>query len=424
MPLGTSTGRQPGARTALTRHRPSTAELHAREDAAPGEHGGPAAAGAGSVPCYGDGTSGRRLQAVYAVASDRPDRYAAVLGLLRGYAAVADQAYAASAARNGGVRHLRWVTDTACALDVAHVVLSPSGDDSLSATRSELAARGFARTDRKYVVWSDATTYCGIAYVDGDARPDASNPANDGPTYARIDTGCWGGTASVAAHEIAHMLGAVSLAAPHSNGAWHCTDEYDRLCYDDGSGASLTFLCASSQEPLLDCNGDDYFNVAPPPGSWLATHWNLAGSAFLETAEPVGWTPPPTSVPPPSTPTSTPPAPAPAPAPTTTTSTPVPPATTRHWTVTRWQGRLTAGRQQRRLQVDGDRGDLTMRLTLLGAERLRVTLVGPGGRPVTDRWVRSGTTVRRSVAAGPVRVVVRGRPGTMVSLRVGRWSAG
>jgi hypothetical protein len=352
-----SHGPDPAPAGVDVRHRPSTAELVARAEAAEED---PTAA-AGPVPCYGDGTSGPRLQAVYAVAADRTDRYSAVVDLVRGYAAGADQAYSASAARDGGTRHLRWVTDPGCSLSVAHVVLSAAGDDSLSATRVELAAQGFNRTDRKYVVWSDATTYCGIAYVAGDARADATNPANNGPTYARIDSGCWGGTASVAAHEIAHMLGAVNLAAPHSNGAWHCTDEYDRLCYDDGSGATLTFLCASSQEPLLDCNGDDYFNVAPPAGSWLASHWNLASSAYLAPVAPDGWSgPPPTPTPTPTTSTTPAPAPTAAPVPSPTTGTTTGPtgptaAPARVWRVSRWEDRLTPRHRVRPGRRPGDR---------------------------------------------------------------------
>ena len=265
------------------REVPTTAELQAQ-----GTGAEPTAAAGGSVPCYGDGVTGKRVEVIYAVASDQTDRYSSVLDLIRGYAGNTDQAFANSAARDGGVRHVRWVTDSSCLLDVQHVVLSPTGDDSIANTRTELRALGYTRTDRKYLVFADSNVYCGISYVVGDERPDATNPANTGGTVSRVDSACWGGSASVAAHELAHALGAVQLGAPHSNGGWHCTDEYDRLCYNDGSGATLTYLCASSQEPLLDCNGDDYFNVAPAAGSWLATHWNLASSAFLESVEPDG----------------------------------------------------------------------------------------------------------------------------------------
>ncbi len=312
--------------------RPTAAELEAQAGSADGT-----AAAAGAVPCYGDGTSGKRVQAIYAVASDQADRYASVADLIRGYAWTADQAFYTSAVRDGGVRHLRWVTSGGCQLVVDHVVLSATGDDSIANTRTELRNLGYTSNDRKYVVFADASVYCGISYTAGDARPDATNPANSGATVSRIDSACWGGSASVPAHEIAHGLGAVQLSAPHSNGAWHCTDEYDRLCYNDGSGATLTYLCASSQEPLLDCNGDDYFNVAPTPGSWLAAHWNLANSAFLETAEPGATSTPtttPTVTPTPTstvtvTPTSTPTVTVtPTPTPTVTmTPTPIPTVT-------------------------------------------------------------------------------------------------
>jgi hypothetical protein len=60
------------------------------------------------------------------------------------------------------------------------------------------------------------------------------------------------------------------------------------MCYADGTpanpldGSGLAFPCAGSPSAeLLDCGGDDYFSQSPAPGSWLAGHWNVAGSAFL-----------------------------------------------------------------------------------------------------------------------------------------------
>jgi hypothetical protein len=167
-----------------------------------------------------------------------------------------------------------------------HVVLSPNGDDTFSSTVTELQNLDLTRSDRKYLIWVDASVYCGIGNVVQDESAGATNRANLGPTYARVDAPCWGAYNSVEAHEISHTLGAVQLGAPNSNGAWHCTDESDRMCYDDGSGALMKTVCQSGAEGFFDCGGDDYFNPDPMPGSYLAMHWNLANSAFLSNQPP------------------------------------------------------------------------------------------------------------------------------------------
>ena len=224
------------------------------------------------------GTDGPRVQAVYAVASDVPDSYDALLPSLRQWAGVADDVFANSAVATGGIRRVRYVTDASCVPTILKVVLSPTGDDSFSNTVTELRAAGLDRIDRKYMVWVDSNVYCGIGNVKGDDRPGAENTNNYGPSYGRTDRGCWGGHTE--AHELMHNLGGVQLSAPHSTGAWHCTDEYDRMCYRENS-AVMTYPCAQSHDALFDCGHDDYYSTAPASGSYLATHWNAASSVFL-----------------------------------------------------------------------------------------------------------------------------------------------
>jgi hypothetical protein len=448
---------------------PTVSELRAEADAtsAGSGAGGTAQESGGGVPCYGDGVSGKRVQVIYAVAADRPDRYAAVVDLIRGYAVYADQAFLNSAARDGGVRHVRWVTDSACRLAVERVVMSPLGDDSLANTRTELRTLGYTNPDRKYLVFADAGVYCGISYTAGDARPDATNPANNGGTWSRVDSGCWGGTTSVPAHEIAHMLGAVQIQAPNSNGAWHCTDEYDRLCYNDGAGSPVTYLCATSQEPLLDCNGDDYFNVAPAPGSWLATHWNLVNSVYLESAGPTSTptpTPTPTATSSPSPTVTSSPSPSPSvtatvtssptpsttttqptagPAPTTTTATPTNPTSspttasptptlttspepsptatrTKRKKSTVWKDRLTKRRNVRVYTVRAEGGSFRTGLRFVRAKALKVVVRERGGEVVYSAKGRSVLVRKKAVDPGRFRVVVRGKAGAKFRLRVTR----
>ena len=86
-------------------------------------------------------------------------------------------------------------------------------------------------------------------------------------------------------HEITHNLGAVGDSAPHSSGYGHCCDGYDVMCYhDDPAAPAMTYPCPripGVMSQVYDCGGDDYFNVAPAAGSYLATHWNLYDNRFL-----------------------------------------------------------------------------------------------------------------------------------------------
>lgn len=263
--------------------------------------GGQAEAAAVAVPCTGDGVTGNRVQAVYAYPAAGLDRYAEIAPFIRLWAGVVDAVFNDSAAETGGLRHVRFVTDADCTLNVAKVALSPAGIASLGGTAGELAAQGFDRPDRKYLVWADASVFCGVATVKTDDRPSQDNANNgDGQpgSVARVDRGCWGRiNPSIESHELVHLLGGVQPSAPNANDNFHCTDEAEALCYDDdgvidglvwahSSQVPLRSVCDPDHERLLDCGHDDYFSTDPPPESYLASHWNTASSSFLTASGP------------------------------------------------------------------------------------------------------------------------------------------
>lgn len=240
--------------------------------------GDTAAAGQGSALAACDQSAATtRVQAVYAFVADHRDRFAELAPRIREWAGHADAVFQAS---SGGARAVRWVVDGACGLHIARIQLSADARDSFAVTARELRAAGLDRPDRRYLVWFDADVYCGIATMFHDDRASGLNHNNGTyPAYGRVDGRCWGGPAE--AHELVHMLGGVQPTAPHATRMGHCHDEADLMCYQDEPGVQVRHVCPPAHEARLDCNGDDYFNVAPAPGSYLADHWNVANSAFL-----------------------------------------------------------------------------------------------------------------------------------------------
>ena len=259
--------------TALVAGRPALIP-----DAAPGD--ADFVMGSHDVACERDGRSGRRVQVLYLHEFGSPSRYADYVGSIRSWAAGVDAIVDASAGETGGSRHVRFVTTPQCRVDVAEVQVPKGALSSFSANMAALTKLGYNRTDRKYLIFADKNVYCGIGTFVADRRPGSGNRNNGGPSYGRIDAGCWGSL--VAAQQLAHTLGAFLVGSPNSGENGRCTDGNDIFCRLDSAGPAVRTVCPDkSHAQRLDCNHDDYFSTDPKPGSYLAKNWNVAQSQFL-----------------------------------------------------------------------------------------------------------------------------------------------
>ena len=246
-------------------------------DAAPGD--ADFVLGSHGVACEGDGRTGNRVQVLYLHEFGTPSRYTDFLGSIRAWSAGVDQIFDESAGETGGSRHVRFVTTPECRVDVTEVQVPEGALGSFPTNIDALKTLGYNRTDRKYMIFADTNVYCGIGTYIADQRPGLGNRNNGGPSYARMDAGCW--SAVVAARELTYTLGAVLVGSPNSTGAGRCLDDYDLLCGPDRSGQTPRLVCPKKHENRLDCGHDDYFSTAPKAESYLALNWNVADSGFL-----------------------------------------------------------------------------------------------------------------------------------------------
>lgn len=230
------------------------------------------------IPCYDDG--GPRVHVFYLYATGQPDDLAKHLEAIRDAAAQTDAVFSASAARTGGVRHVRFRTTTECSLVVTPVAVDEA--DHVAALE-ELKSRALLAPGDTALAFLGPTlgSYAGNATLPIDDRPGSENASNAGGGIAAVGYSFWG-DAEGPASMLARSLGAVQPTAPHASAAGHCTDGADPLCFDDlAIGEPLTDACGPEHRFLLDCGADSYFSAAPAAGSWLADHWNVASSVFL-----------------------------------------------------------------------------------------------------------------------------------------------
>ena len=264
----------------------------------------PASPAALASLCHDGGVSGRRIEVLYGVPQDRPNRYVDMLAEMQGALAEAESYLEAS---DGGTsQHYRWLCQNGADVTIRNITLLPVGadqnftfNDYVQSLRSQvslgLGPENFTATDRVYLGFvdqiADVYPYGGQGNVYDSANPDpAVNPNNTG--YARYAmTAYYDGY--IVGHEIGHTIGAVQKSAPHASGGWHCHDGDDLMCYDDGGsyfagGGVMTYPCGPEYAVLMDCGNDDYyFPGTPPPGHYLATNWNTANSGYLTPLVPV-----------------------------------------------------------------------------------------------------------------------------------------
>ena len=273
----------------------------------------PAAASA-APHCDGDGTSGKRVQAVYAhVNGQAPVGNADAL--ISAWAEQVDRTFNVSAHKTApaGFAFPRWAFTAGCGrLDILHIDIGDPGT-SFQGLRVALGAANnsggigatpgtlVANLNRKYMVFMDKDDCGGETsdfLPDSTADPDL-NISNQNPgagfqraMIARYCLGDWQTPPSPQLfnfgipHELVHLLGGVPPTAPHAVGGGH-TSQFEEVM--SAGNPPPVPECSTPFEGLdqlllLDCGNDDYFSMAPPIGSYLASNWNVARSCFLTTS--------------------------------------------------------------------------------------------------------------------------------------------
>jgi hypothetical protein len=154
--------------------------------------------------------------------------------------------------------------------------------------------------NRKYIVvvqWAQAGSnatngYAGLAEMNSQTRPDASNGNNTGSwlainlIYGMSNAALNEMYADVVAHEIGHSIGAMHWNMPNvnPNDNKHAGDCADVMCTNRNGFGSMApgerEVCSSQKAWYrLDCGDNDYWNLAKDPDT--AARWWPHFSAFL-----------------------------------------------------------------------------------------------------------------------------------------------
>lgn len=166
-----------------------------------------------------------------------------------------------------GYRRVRFVRDARC-----DIVIEAIKVPEPRSVAEEWAALPPAPGPRNYVFFIDwpESSLCSFGSARSDSQPGDDNLNNADGQWSRLYLGCWDRNTLV--HEFLHSLGAVQPGAPRAFSRFHCFGVADVMC--------------SAAYADVDLAGEMYYNPSPAPGSYLATHWNIANSRFLYSTEP------------------------------------------------------------------------------------------------------------------------------------------
>jgi hypothetical protein len=245
-----------------------------------------------------------QFKVVYAYPSDRPNNFAAWRDAIQANVSLIGRFMGA---QSGGRRTPRIDMGTSCGPDHVDIQVVPlplerihyEDDFDLleAAVRTQLTHAAGHR--RNVVVFADSLSslppgqWWGLGSTWLDDRPGAANISNQGDLFSALwipdgeplpAPGADGWWPEGMLHEMTHNLGAVQDSAPNASLAGHCTDGSDVMCYDDGGLPFVPGVCAEIEgvmTQVYDCGNDDYFNVSPPAGSYLAMKWNVYDNAYL-----------------------------------------------------------------------------------------------------------------------------------------------
>lgn len=239
---------------------------------------------ASQVECV-DSSAQYAIIVIYARASNDGDAYSTRVSTIRTLVAQAQQHISDAAAAGGGTSKLKVLCDGDGQVTVKNEVLPTTlSGDNFDTIVNDLRNKGYNDPKKKYWVWYDDSGACSCAgtghwYSDSS---DSVNNYNNGNhpqpffavTFSHNSVRTW-------LHELGHTLGAVQNNAPGFSGTnyGHCVDGKDILCYNDGgqnTGSCVDFYCSGTcSVEVWDCQRNTYYNLAPSPGSWLDTKWNI-----------------------------------------------------------------------------------------------------------------------------------------------------